>query len=218
MAFAQRCLIFAALFSNAIANFTFPGPMGKNGDYVTGVPDWTVGTKQTLKWKTNLDNYAITLWQQDMSGTFARSGNQIYLKGPSDDEVGQFEWTIDPKGFDLKLSKVFWLNLRHIYKEDNSFKSTYFNLSAATTTTTSAGPSPTSSTTNTPPPMPDKNDNVIKLALGIGLGVGIPIIVLLAAGIWLASKYMKRRYPEDHQDHDYLQAASVAKGSYDKGD
>jgi hypothetical protein len=43
-------LFFAALITNAVlAQCLYPGPFGKNRDYVTGVAEWTVGSKQTLK-------------------------------------------------------------------------------------------------------------------------------------------------------------------------
>lgn len=82
MATIIASLILATLCSGSLAAFLFPGPMGENGDYVTGVPEWTQGSNQTLKWKTDLDYYSIILWQQDYSGKWATSGPQVYSEYP----------------------------------------------------------------------------------------------------------------------------------------
>lgn len=129
------------------------------------------------------------------------------MKLSDDPEIGDttgFEWTVDPKSFNLTQSEVFWLNLRDMYSEDGSFKSTYFNISAASTTSSSSASSTATSPQTSAPlqlntaspsssPRPNSNDNTMKIALGVGLGVGIPIIVLLGAALFLGLRYMRRR-------------------------
>ncbi|ORY13590.1 hypothetical protein BCR34DRAFT_599763 [Clohesyomyces aquaticus] len=199
-------LLLATLCASSLAQFLYPGPFGKNNDYVTGVPEWQEGSIQTLKWETNLTYYAITLWQQNLDGSSAEAGYDVYKKIASAPEIGNssgYPWTVNTTGFDLKTSNVFWLNLRAGDEKGNR-KSSYFNVSAAamaTTTMSSLSTTSTASSTSSPsstsPVLVQNNNNTIKIALGVGLGVSIPIIALSAAAVWLVHGYIQRRRPDE---------------------
>lgn len=126
-------------------------------------------------------------WFQDLSA--------IMLSQPV---PTKFEWVVQPYGFNLEKSNLFFFWVNH--GGPKTFVSTYFNISDDSSSTTS---SPSSSTTNTastasgtsadstalpnegkdndasPSSSSSSEDSTTKVALGVGLGIGIPLMGIL---------------------------------------
>ncbi len=47
---------------NFFVNPSVPGP----NQAFSANPTWSIGSTQTIKWKTNYENYTMNLWQQDL--------------------------------------------------------------------------------------------------------------------------------------------------------
>ncbi|KAJ5790469.1 uncharacterized protein N7518_007480 [Penicillium psychrosexuale] len=180
----------------------------------TGVnPVFTLGDKLVVSWKTTLEVFNVSIWQQSLVETGAASQGNIFSKIHSTDYVTNFTWVVQVYGFDLSYSNVFFLWINP--DEKGGFVSTYFNVTepvATTSTTTSSTTSTstsasTSASTNTPHTTiklssspsssslsslsistSDQTSQLAmteKIAIGIGIGVGVPILCILGALLYL---------------------------------
>ncbi|KAL4795269.1 hypothetical protein BDV19DRAFT_389401 [Aspergillus venezuelensis] len=179
----------------------------------TGInPEWELGDTQVIAWKTTLDTFNISIWQQSLFQETAASQGNVYSKIHASDKVTNFTWTVQLYGFDLDYSNVFfWINS----DTPEGFTSAYFNITkpdpsdsedTAASTSSTASPSATSPSnaisatanpadTESPTTQPQSTAAVHsgltatdKIALGVGLGVGLPILAALGVLIWQRSR------------------------------
>ncbi|KAA8649334.1 hypothetical protein EYZ11_011621 [Aspergillus tanneri] len=179
----------------------------------TGIaPVWTLGDQQVISWKTTLEVFNISMWQQSLVQQSAASQGNVYSKIHASDKVTNFTWTVQLYGFDLDYSNVFffWVNS----DTPEGFPSTYFNITKPTstqtaTTSTSVSPSTTSSidSSSSVSSHPDAASQSSshsdaasqsaspsgipttgKIALGVGIGIGVPVLAALGALVWLKAR------------------------------
>ncbi|KAJ6123783.1 hypothetical protein N7471_011100 [Penicillium samsonianum] len=177
-------------------------------------PVFTLGDKLLVSWKTTLDVFNVSIWQQSLVETGAASQGNIFSKIHSTDQVTNFTWVVQVYGFDLSYSNVFFLWINP--DEKGGFVSTYFNVTKPTSTTSTASlstsastspstnmpgtankPSPSSSSSFPESASPQTSELTMtgKIAIGIGIGVGVPILCALGALLWL-----KTRKSDDKSD------------------
>ncbi|KAJ5608292.1 hypothetical protein N7537_004911 [Penicillium hordei] len=175
----------------------------------TGInPVFTLGDKLVVSWKTRLDVFNVSIWQQSLVETGAASQGNIYSKIHSTDKVTNFTWVVQVYGFDLSYSNEFFLWVNP--DEKGGFVSTYFNITepASTTSTASSSASTSASastktqnTATTPSSLtsasssssdPSSQTSELtltgKIAIGIGAGVGLPILCALGALLYLKTR------------------------------
>ncbi|PKY03436.1 hypothetical protein P168DRAFT_346135 [Aspergillus campestris IBT 28561] len=170
----------------------------------TGInPVWTVGDQQVISWKTTLEVYNVSMWQQSLVQQSAASQYNVYSKLHRGPKSTNFTWTVQLYEFDFDYSNVFffWINS----DTPEGFISSFFNItkpeSASTSHSTSASAStPTDSTNSVPSNEPRVSDTAsksasdsgfsttAKIALGVGIGIGVPVLAALGALVWLRSR------------------------------
>ncbi|KAJ9491212.1 hypothetical protein VN97_g2021 [Penicillium thymicola] len=181
----------------------------------TGInPVFALGDKLVVSWKTTLEVFNVSIWQQSLVETGAASQGNIYSKIHSADKVTNFTWVVQVYGFDLSYSNEFFLWVNPDAK--GGFVSTYFNITEPTSTTSTTSSSTSTSTSAstktlnaaTTPSSPssaspsassdsDSQSSELtltgKIAIGVGAGVGLPILCALGALL-----YLKTRKPDNN--------------------
>ncbi|CRL18851.1 unnamed protein product [Penicillium camemberti] len=174
----------------------------------TGInPVYALGDKLVISWKTTLDVFNVSIWQQSLVETGAASQGNIYSKIHSSDKVTNFTWVVQVYGFDLSYSNEFFLWVNP--DEKGGFVSTYFNITEPTSTTSTTSSSTSTSTSMktlnaaTTPSSPSSSSSSSssdsdsqtseltltgKIAIGVGAGVGLPILCALGALLYLKTR------------------------------
>ncbi|KAJ5357939.1 hypothetical protein N7541_005097 [Penicillium brevicompactum] len=209
----RLALIFIGLIS--IVNGSDGSNYITNPASNTGInPVWTLGEQQVISWRTELEVFNVTFWQQSLVEQSASSKGNIFAKIHESDKITNFTWTVQLYGFDLDYSNVFfiWINP----DGPGGFVSSYFNITEPTKTTSStasissatattasnftADPvtsdSPSTKTASPPSTTADSDTTneasaltmTSKIALGVGVGVGASIIGALGVLIWLRAR------------------------------
>ncbi|KAJ5704842.1 hypothetical protein N7536_000531 [Penicillium majusculum] len=172
-------------------------------------PVFTLGDKLVVSWKTTLDVFNVSIWQQSLVETGAASQGNIYSKIHSSDKVTNFTWVVQVYGFDLSYSNEFFLWVNP--DEKGGFVSTYFNITEPTSTTSTtssststsasastktlnAAATPSSPSSASPSSSSDSDSQSSeltltgKIAIGVGAGVGLPILCALGALLYLKTR------------------------------
>ncbi|CAI7669147.1 unnamed protein product [Penicillium bialowiezense] len=181
----------------------------------TGInPVWALGEQQVISWKTELEVFNVTFWQQSLVEQSAASKGNIFSKIHDSDQITNFTWTVQLYGFDLDYSNIFfiWVNP----DGPGGFVSSYFNITepkktatstasifSATATTgskftadpvTSGSPSTKTASSSSATAAADTSNEspaltmTSKIALGVGVGVGASVIGALGILIWLRAR------------------------------
>ncbi|KAH7311866.1 hypothetical protein BKA65DRAFT_517711 [Rhexocercosporidium sp. MPI-PUGE-AT-0058] len=103
--------------------FLNPPSTGSNG------PDnseWSLGTQQQLRWKTNITNYDLMLYQQLVCSDNNCVNGPVMIKDLKSD-TSTFVWTVSTGSLSLSPTNTFFLIIRDVENELNQFGSSYLN-------------------------------------------------------------------------------------------
>jgi hypothetical protein len=138
---------------NFFVNPGLKGPL----QTIFATPAWSVGSTQTIKWRTNYENFTITLWQQDPDFEESAIGLGLLYSWPFQFSIdaqkltppqakaNEFDWVMQTFDFDLSESNVFFLWLAKPGIE--GITSQYFNITEESTSLTSKSSTASSSST-----------------------------------------------------------------------
>lgn len=104
--------------------FLNPPGTGSNG------PDnsvWSLGTQQQLRWKTNITNYDLMLYQQLVCSDNNCVNGPVMIKEGLTEDTSTFVWTVSTGSLSLSPTNTFFLIIRDVENELNQFGSSYLN-------------------------------------------------------------------------------------------
>ncbi|CZT50746.1 uncharacterized protein RSE6_11788 [Rhynchosporium secalis] len=139
--------------------FLNPPKTGANGPDNT---EFSIGTQQQLRWKTNITSYDLMLYQQLGCGDKSCINGPFLIADNLTNETKSWDWQVTTGSLTLKPTNTFFLRVRDAKDESNLFDSSTLDFTSsgpaggdspsAPSVTTSSTPSPKLSSTPIPKP------------------------------------------------------------------
>ncbi|KAJ6022110.1 hypothetical protein N7540_007614 [Penicillium herquei] len=214
-------ITFTAYAGTDAKNY-FISPASKNGKN----PAYTLGDDLVISWVTELEEFNISIWQENRNQGSATSNVNIFAQIHEVDEVTNLTWAVQLYDFDLSTSNEFFLWTNP--DSSDGFTSTYFNITEPSSTATATRSVISSTATATglniaSPHISSSNSSghvntssqsssntalttSSKIALAVGLGVGVPILSALGMLIWLKIRQSNNNKNEMIQRMEALKA------------
>ncbi|KAL2062483.1 hypothetical protein VTL71DRAFT_6749 [Oculimacula yallundae] len=117
--------------------FLNPPRTGANG------PDnseWTLGTQQQLRWRTNITNYDLMLYQQLVCSDNNCANGPVLIKDNLKNDVLSFNWRVSVGSLSLSPTNTFFLVIRDVENEANQFQSSFLNFTGGPETPANTAP------------------------------------------------------------------------------